>query len=119
MAERSKLHVKKGDTVVVLSGKEKGRSGKVLSVNTKKERVFVEKINMIKRHSRPSKTCSPGRHHRKRGLAACIQCEYCCALNATRLCASRSGCLMTAKKFAHASSVAKFWISRRTIHEPA
>jgi large subunit ribosomal protein L24 len=60
MVERSKLHVKKGDTVVVLSGKEKGRSGKVLSVNTKKERVFVEKLNMIKRHSRPSKNAPQG-----------------------------------------------------------
>jgi len=60
MVERSKLHVKKGDTVVVLAGKEKGRSGKVLSVNTKKERVFVEKINMIKRHSRPSKHAPQG-----------------------------------------------------------
>lgn len=60
MVERSKLYVKKGDTVVVLSGKEKGRSGKVLSVNTKKERVFVEKLNMIKRHSRPSKNAPQG-----------------------------------------------------------
>jgi large subunit ribosomal protein L24 len=60
MVERSRLHVKKGDTVVVLAGKEKGRSGKILSVNTKKERVFVEKINMIKRHSRPSKNAPQG-----------------------------------------------------------
>jgi len=60
MVERSKLHVKKGDTVVVLAGKEKGRSGKVLSVITKKEKVFVEKINMIKRHSRPSKSAPQG-----------------------------------------------------------
>ncbi|MBN2106894.1 MAG: 50S ribosomal protein L24 [Deltaproteobacteria bacterium] len=54
------LHVKKGDTVVVLAGKEKGRSGKIMSVNLKKSRVFVEKINMIKRHSRPSKTAPQG-----------------------------------------------------------
>jgi large subunit ribosomal protein L24 len=60
MVERSRLHVKKGDTVVVLAGKEKGRSGKVLSVITKKEKVFVEKINMIKRHSRPSKSAPQG-----------------------------------------------------------
>ena len=44
MAERAMLHVKKGDTVVVLAGKEKGRSGKIMSVNTKKSRVLVEKI---------------------------------------------------------------------------
>ena len=60
MAERTKLHVKKGDTVMVLTGREKGRSGKVLSINTKKERVFVEKLNMIKRHSRPSKNAPQG-----------------------------------------------------------
>jgi large subunit ribosomal protein L24 len=60
MVERAKLHVKKGDTVVVLTGKEKGRSGKILSVNTKKERVLVEKINMIKRHSRPTKSAPQG-----------------------------------------------------------
>ncbi len=60
MAERAKLHVKKGDTVVVLSGKEKGKSGKILSVNLKKSKVLIEKINMIKRHSRPSKTAPQG-----------------------------------------------------------
>jgi large subunit ribosomal protein L24 len=60
MAERAMLHVKKGDTVVVLSGKDKGRSGKIMSVSTKKSKVLVEKINMIKRHSRPSKTAPQG-----------------------------------------------------------
>lgn len=60
MAQRAMLHVKKGDTVVVLAGKEKGRSGKVLSANLKKSRVYVEKVNMIKRHSRPSKTAPQG-----------------------------------------------------------
>lgn len=60
MAERAMLHVKKGDTVVVLAGKEKGRSGKILSVDTKKSKVLVEKINMIKRHSRPSKSAPQG-----------------------------------------------------------
>jgi large subunit ribosomal protein L24 len=54
------LHVKKGDTVTVLAGKEKGRSGKILSVSTKKEKVFVEKVNMIKRHSRPTKAAPQG-----------------------------------------------------------
>ena len=76
MVERSKLHVKKGDTVVVLAGKEKGRSGKVLSVNTKKERVFVEKINMIKRHSRPSKHAPQGGIIEKEASPACVEREY-------------------------------------------
>ena len=52
--ERSKFHVKKGDTVKVSAGKEKGKTGKVLQVFHKKDRVLVEKVNFIKRHSRPS-----------------------------------------------------------------
>lgn len=47
-------HVRKGDEVVVVSGKDKGKRGKVLLVDAKKGRVKVEKINLIKRHVRPS-----------------------------------------------------------------
>ena len=47
-----KLHVKKGDEVVVLAGKERGKRGKIISVNTKKSRAIVERLNMIKRHTR-------------------------------------------------------------------
>lgn len=54
------LTIKKEDTVVVLSGKEKGKRGRVLSVLHKKDRVIVEKVNMIKKHMRPSKTYSQG-----------------------------------------------------------
>ncbi len=49
-----KCHVKKNDQVVVIMGKEKGKIGKVLSVNPEKQRVIVEKVNFIKRHTRPS-----------------------------------------------------------------
>ena len=42
------LHVKTGDTAVVLSGKEKGKRGKILSVNPKKGMVVIEGVNMIK-----------------------------------------------------------------------
>ena len=48
----SKFHVKKGDNVVVLSGKEKGKQGKVIAVLTKKSRVIVEGTHMIKKHTR-------------------------------------------------------------------
>ncbi len=47
-----KLHVKKGEEVVVLAGKEKGKRGKIISVNPKKGRAIVEGLNMIKRHTR-------------------------------------------------------------------
>ncbi len=48
-----KLHVKKNDLIMVKKGREKGKSGRVLRVLAEKEKVIVEKINMIKRHSRP------------------------------------------------------------------
>jgi large subunit ribosomal protein L24 len=48
----SKFHVKKGDAVVVLAGKEKGKSGKIIAVLTKKQRVVVEGLQMIKKHTR-------------------------------------------------------------------
>ena len=48
------MHIKKGMTVRVMSGNNRGEEGKVLHVFPKKERVIVEGINFIKRHTRPS-----------------------------------------------------------------
>ena len=50
----TKFHVKKRDEVVVLAGKEKGKRGKVVAVNPKKNRAIVEGLQMIKRHTRKS-----------------------------------------------------------------
>ncbi len=50
----TKLHVKKGDTVVVLSGKDKGKQGKIIQAIPKKGQVVVEEINKVKRHTKPS-----------------------------------------------------------------
>jgi large subunit ribosomal protein L24 len=50
----SKFHVKKGDQVVVLAGKEKGKSGKIIHVMTDKQRVVVEGLQMIKKHTKKS-----------------------------------------------------------------
>ena len=50
----SKSHVKKGDHVVVLAGKEKGKSGKIIHVMTDKQRVVIEGLQMIKKHTRKS-----------------------------------------------------------------
>jgi large subunit ribosomal protein L24 len=47
-----KTHVKKGEDVVVIAGSEKGRRGKILHVNKKSQRVLVEGLKMIKRHTR-------------------------------------------------------------------
>jgi large subunit ribosomal protein L24 len=54
------FQIKKDDRVTVLAGKDKGKTGKVLRVLSGKNRVVVEKINMIKRHSRPSQTNKGG-----------------------------------------------------------
>ncbi len=51
---RSKLHIKKDDTVVVLSGKNRGKQGVVLEVYPKKQRAIVEGVHIITRHLRPS-----------------------------------------------------------------
>ena len=50
----SKFHVKKGDQVVVLAGKEKGKSGKIIHVMTEKQRVVIEGLQMIKKHTKKS-----------------------------------------------------------------
>ncbi|NBW25182.1 MAG: 50S ribosomal protein L24 [Betaproteobacteria bacterium] len=52
--------IKKGDRVVVLTGKDKGRQGAVLKVLPKEDRVVVEGINMIQRHTRPTQTDPQG-----------------------------------------------------------
>jgi large subunit ribosomal protein L24 len=51
---RKKLHVKSGDLVHVLTGEYKGQEGKVLEVIREKERVLVEGINIISRHTKPN-----------------------------------------------------------------
>jgi large subunit ribosomal protein L24 len=56
----TKLHVKKDDLVMIVAGKDKGKSGKVLRVLPEKERVVVENLNLIKRHTRPSQTNNEG-----------------------------------------------------------
>lgn len=50
----AKLHVKKGDTVVVVSGKDKGKKGTILAAYPSEGRVLVEGVNVVKRHSKPN-----------------------------------------------------------------
>jgi large subunit ribosomal protein L24 len=52
--------IKKGDRVVVLAGKDKGKQGSVLLVMPKEERLVVEGLNMVQRHTRPSQTDPQG-----------------------------------------------------------
>jgi len=51
---KTKCHIKKNDKVKIIAGKDKGKIGKVLKVNSKKQRILVENINIIKKHVRPS-----------------------------------------------------------------
>jgi len=50
----SAMKIKKGDTVKVIAGKDKGKDGKVLSVNAKDNTVVVENVNMVTKHTKPS-----------------------------------------------------------------
>ncbi len=54
------MHVKKGDTVVVISGKDKGKKGKVLQAMPKDSRVIVEGVNMMTKHQKPSQQMQQG-----------------------------------------------------------
>ncbi|MBI4686109.1 MAG: 50S ribosomal protein L24 [Nitrospirae bacterium] len=54
------LGIKKGDTVEVITGKERGKKGRVLSVMSSKSTMIVEKVNVIKRHMKPSKKYAQG-----------------------------------------------------------
>ena len=55
-----KLHIKKNDTVVVLSGQDRGKQGVVLDVFPKKQRAIVEGVNIIIRHLRPNQAGQGG-----------------------------------------------------------
>ena len=54
------MHIKTNDTVVVLSGRDKGRKGKVMSVDVKGGKAIVEGVSVAKRHKKPRKQGEPG-----------------------------------------------------------
>ena len=56
----SKLHIKKGDTVYVNAGNDRGKTGRVLSVLVKKNKAIVEGINIVSKSAKPSATHPPG-----------------------------------------------------------
>ena len=77
-----KVHVKKDDLVQIVSGKEKGKRGKIIKVFPKKNRVLVEKINYIKRHTRPTQQQQEGGIIEKEGsiyasnvMLVCNKCD--------------------------------------------
>lgn len=56
----NKVHVKSGDTVVVINGKNRGKQGKVLEVSPKEGKVIVEGVNMVTKHVKPRQMGEPG-----------------------------------------------------------
>ena len=57
---RKKIHVKTGDTVMVISGKDKGKTGKVLEVSPKEGKVIVEDLNIVTKHVKPRREGEAG-----------------------------------------------------------
>ena len=57
---QKKVRIKKGDSVVVIAGKDKGKKGSVLSVIREKDRIVVSGVNMFKKHQKPDRTSAGG-----------------------------------------------------------
>ncbi len=73
-------HVKKNDLVMVKSGKDKGKTGKVLRILAKKDRLVVEKVNMVKRHVKPTQKAKGGILEKESSIHVSnvmIYCEKC------------------------------------------
>ncbi|OQB25901.1 MAG: 50S ribosomal protein L24 [Firmicutes bacterium ADurb.Bin182] len=77
----SKLHVKKDDTVVVISGKDKGKQGKVMVALPKENRVIVHDAAMVVRHTKPRQQGEPGGRINKEGTIhasnVMLVCPHC------------------------------------------
>ena len=77
----NKVHVKTGDTVIIISGKERGKKGKVLAVSPKEGKVIVEGRNMVNKHVKPRKMGEQGGIVKAEGaMYACkvqIVCPRC------------------------------------------
>jgi len=82
-----KVHVRKGDTVLVITGKDKGKKGKIVSVEPDKSRVIIDGVNVVKRHTKPTQKMpqggileKPAPVHSSNVLLFCTNCN-----NATRI----------------------------------
>lgn len=67
------MHVKKGDKVMVISGKDKGKQGTILAAFPKKDRVLVEGVNMVKKHSKPTQANPQGGISNQEAANSCIK----------------------------------------------
>ena len=82
------MHVRKGDQIVVIAGKEKGKRGRVLRLLTKKGRVVVERVNLVKRHTKPTQQNATGGIIEKEGSLelsnVALWCTKCTAPRRSR-----------------------------------
>lgn len=78
VVKKKKIHVKKGDLVQIITGKDAGKKGKILSVDLQKGRVIVEGVNIVKRHTRPTQANPQGGIMEKEaGIASSNVMLYC------------------------------------------
>ena len=74
----AKMHVKTGDKVIIISGKDKGKEGKVLEVSPKEQKVIVEGLNMVTKHVKPRRQGDAGGIVKAEGaLYACKVMAVC------------------------------------------
>ncbi|MGH7276596.1 MAG: 50S ribosomal protein L24 [Candidatus Rokuibacteriota bacterium] len=73
-----RAHVRRGDTVAVIAGKERGKRGKVLRILKADGRVLVEKINMVKKHQRPTQKLRQGGIIEREGALALSNVQLVC-----------------------------------------
>ena len=89
------MHVRRGDNVAVISGKEKGKRGKIIRVLNKKDRVVIEKVMMVKRHTKPSQKNPQGGIIEKEGSIhvsnVMLWCERCNAPRRARATVNEAG----------------------------
>ena len=105
------MQIRKNDSVMVIAGKERGKTGKVLRVLLDKDAVIIERINMVKRHTKPRGPQQPGgivekeaRIHASNIMIMCDKCNAPVSASATRF-------WRTAKKFAFAGAARRLSIS--------
>ena len=79
---KKKIHVKTGDTVMVISGKDKGKTGKVLEVSPKEGKIIVEDINIVTKHVKPRREGEaggimkvPGAMYASKVMLYCSMCK--------------------------------------------
>ena len=77
----SKMHIRSGDTVMIVSGRDKGKTGKVLETSPKENKIIVEKRNIVTKHVKPKKAGDPGGIIEAEGaFYACkaqLYCSHC------------------------------------------